>query len=496
MTEVRYSGKAAKRLRGFKSIYLGVFMNILIIGWVNVALQSILVNFFGVSESHALIYIGLAMFFVVIYASISGFLGVAITDVVQFFIAMTGCIVLAVIIVNDEKIGGITGLKEKIHPDKLNLFPKIGSGNSLSSVLQIPLASFIAFLFFQWWASWYPGAEPGGGGYIAQRMMSTKNEKHAVYSTLFFQIMHYCIRPWPWIIVALCTIVLYPGQGEDAYVLAMKDYLPTGWKGLMLTAFIAAYMSTISTQLNWGASYLVKDFYCQFINKNPKNPVTISRIATIIIMLLALLVIPFMDTIEGVWLFLLESGAGLGLVLMLRWFWWRINIWSEISATITPAVVVLILKIIHYIKLTPLKAQYPSGIPDEVMSSFNNDYYYLTHPYSFFIIIGITTVTWLIVTYLTKPEKEETLTLFYKRIRPQGAWKPISSKLNSTTQNKGFIYLFVCWASALLFTFMALTITGKLILGEFENMALLFFLGAISLAVMIVSMRKVNIFDK
>ncbi len=255
LIELRYSGKEAAVLRGFKSIYLGLFLNVVIIAWVNVALQSLLQVFFNLSPLMAFYYTALAMLFVAIYSSLSGLLGVVMTDVIQFFIAMTGC------------IGGIIGLKTQINeidPAILNFLPTIGAGGT-AQTLGLSVAAFLTYATVQWWASWYPGAEPGGGGYIAQRMMSAKSEKDAVYATLFFQIAHYCLRPWPWILVGLAAIVLYPDLDAETaklgYVYAMRDYLPNGFRGLLLVAFFAAYMSTISTQLNWGTSYLVNDFY-------------------------------------------------------------------------------------------------------------------------------------------------------------------------------------------------------------------------------------------
>jgi SSS family solute:Na+ symporter len=256
LLELRYDGKKAALLRGFKAIYLGVFINILIIGWVNLALNALLVVFFDIPPNEVLYYTGAAMLLAALYSSLGGLWGVAVTDAFQFVIAMIGSIVLAVIVVNSEQVGGIAGLKEKLPPGSLNFFPQIGDG-SLGAGLTLSFGAFLAYAGFQWWASWYPGAEPGGGGYVAQRMMSTKSPKDSVYATLLFQIGHYCIRPWPWIIVALCAVVLYPdlavADKKLGYVMAMKEFLPTGMKGLLLAAFLAAYMSTISTQLNWGA---------------------------------------------------------------------------------------------------------------------------------------------------------------------------------------------------------------------------------------------------
>lgn len=412
LIELRYGGKPAAFLRGFKSVYLGLFMNCIILGWVNVAMMKILKGMFGIEADVAIIYVGLAMLFVAIYSAISGLMGVAITDAIQFIIAMIGCIVLAVIVVNAEQIGGLSGLAAKLPESSLSFFPNIGGDNvGTGQMLAIGVGAFFARIGVQWWSSWYPGGEPGGGGYVAQRMMSCKDEKHAVYATLFFQIAHYCIRPWPWIIVGLCAIILYPQLGADekelGFVMAMNDYLPTGLKGLLLAAFFAAYMSTISTQLNWGASYLVNDLYNRFINKNSdeKKMVLVSRLVTILLMIISLLVTTQLKTIESAWSFIIECGAGLGLVLILRWYWWRINAWAEIAATVAPFIG-------YFVATFILKLNFPE---------------------SFFITVGFTTITWIAVMYLTKPETDAVLENFYSRVKPEGFWNKFDKRENNNT---------------------------------------------------------------
>jgi SSS family solute:Na+ symporter len=468
--ELRYGGRPAAFLRGFKALYLGLFMNVLIIGWVNLAMMTILQGFFGISTESALFYTAIMMALVAVYASLSGLLGVVVTDAIQFVIAMTGSIILAFLVINSEDVGGIAKLKASLPEGSLNFLPQIGS-ESTGETLAITGASFLAFFGFVWWASWYPGAEPGGGGYIAQRMMSTKNEKHAVGATLFFQVAHYCLRPWPWILVGLAAITIYsvPNSfnSEEArvqaqtlvdnkvdlnlltapyleyqealnadenlvaferelvdaryfveeelpenerlehaftyandkrfgYVYAMKDYLPSGLIGLLLAAFLAAYMSTISTQLNWGASYLVNDGYKRFMQPDAteKRLVAVSRLATILLMLIGLAVTLVIESISGVWQFIMECGAGLGLVLILRWYWWRINAWTEIVATIAPFV-------------------------GYALSRFVFD---LEFPYSFFVTVGFTTLAWLVALLVTQPEPTEKLQAFYDRIQPDGWW--------------------------------------------------------------------------
>ncbi|PCH65682.1 MAG: sodium:proline symporter [Bacteroidetes bacterium] len=486
--EIRYSGKAAAFLRGFKAIYMGLFMNSLIIGWVNIAMIAILRVFFDIPESHLLWYAAGAMAIAAIYSTLSGLWGVAITDVIQFAIAMTGCIVLAVIVVSSEKIGGISGLKEQLPEGTLNFFPNISSSASISditSTLSISIGAFFAYITVQWWASWYPGAEPGGGGYIAQRMMSTKNEKHSIFATLFFQIAHYCIRPWPWIIVGLCCLILYPDLAATdkklGYAMAMKEFLPAGLKGLLLVAFLAAYMSTISTQLNWGASYLTNDLYKRFVRPRDKftdeqsaqkNYVMMGRVFTIFIMIIALYATSQITSISGVWEFIIECGAGLGLVLILRWYWWRINAWSEITATVAPF----------------------------VAYAFSKYYLGWHFPDSFFITVGFTTIAWIVVTFITKPTNTETLKTFYSKVKPGGVWTKIEKQLHTKpdyqpSEQSGIKNLLICWLSAIVMTYSILFLTGKLILQEWQDAAMWGGIASLALIVLRSFIIRTKIFD-
>ena len=444
LTEIRYSGKSAAFLRGFKAVYLGIFMNSVIIAWVNVALGTLLTVFFDIPQNQLIFYLAAAMFVVMLYSSLSGLLGVAITDFIQFIIAMIGCIVLAVLVVNSEQIGGIAGLQAKLPDSTFSFFPTIEfSSKSLvetAQVLGISFATFLAFVGVQWWASWYPGAEPGGGGYIAQRMMSAKNEEHAVKATLFFQIAHYALRPWPWILVGLCAVVLYPDLSEAdkklGYAMAMKDFLPTGFKGLLLVAFLAAYMSTISTQLNWGTSYIINDLYHRFIHPKAtqKQLITASRINTLLLMLVALLVTTQIQTLESVFKFMIECGAGLGAVLILRWYWWRINAWSEITATIAP-----------FVSFTFLLNFYPN----------------LEFPYGLFITVGFTTIVWIVVTFITQPTDSQVLRDFYIRVKPEGFWQPIAGDLPKAKST--LPQLFSCWLLGIGLGYSCLFGLGELI---------------------------------
>lgn len=450
--ELRYSGKPAAILRGFKSMYLGLVMNVLIIGWVNLAMNKILLGMFPeyVNESNVLYFIGGCMLITAIYSSLSGLWGVVVTDAVQFTIAMIGCIILAVIVVNQPEVGGIAGLKQNLPEGYFNFIPEIGGGKPMSDIGEIfslSIASFLAFVGIQWWAAWYPGAEPGGGGYIAQRMMSAKDEKNSLLATLFFQIAHYAIRPWPWIIVGLSVLLLYPqisAEGtEIGFVYAMNDYLPVGLKGLLLAAFFGAYMSTISTQLNWGTSYFVNDFYKRFIKKDKpaKYYVGVSRVITLLLMVLSVLVTTQMNSISGVWEFVLSCGAGIGLVLILRWFWWRVNAWAEIAATLVPFAVY------GYLELTGRQIDFPNNL---------------------FVIVPITTAAWILVMYMTNPTDESKLHSFYKKVHPGGiGWKKIAALYPDITPDKGYGYLFLDWVCGVVLVYMFLFGTGKIIFGEY-----------------------------
>ncbi|MEQ9262816.1 MAG: sodium:solute symporter family protein [Owenweeksia sp.] len=454
--ELRYSGPVALLLRGVKSIYLGLFMNTIIIGWVNAALISILEVFFEIPYETAFWVVALAMVLVAVYSSIAGLLGIAMTDFVQFIIAMVGCIVLAVIVLNTPEVGGVAGLKAKLPAWRLDLFPTIsGISDVAVGTFSLSAGAFFSYIVMQWWASWYPGNEPGGGGYISQRMMSAKDEKNAVYSSLFFQIAHYCLRPWPWIIVGLCALVLYPDlpveESRKGFIMAMRDYLPAGVKGLLLVGFFSAYMSTISTQLNWGASYLTNDLYKRFIKKEEefdspekaqKSYVKAGRVLTIIIMLVGLVVTSQITMIDTAAQFLIASGAGLGMVLILRWYWWRINAWSELVATLAP---VLGLLIANYLL--------PLWLPEEFFAQNG----------TFIFTVVFTTVIWLIATYVTPPTDADTLQSFYKKVKPGGWWKPVRGTKDQPVKVS---YLFVCWLSGVAMVYSALFLIGYLI---FQN---------------------------
>lgn len=470
---LRYSGKAARFLRGFRAIYLGLFMNALIIGWVNVALMALLQVFFNIPENELLWWVALSMGVVVIYSGMSGLLGVAFTDVIQFIVAMVGTIALAYIVLDSDTVGGIAGLKEKLPSWALDFFPKVGApqeSTNFAGTLTLSLGSFLAYTTVQWWASWYPGSEPGGGGYVVQRMSSARSEKDSIYATLFFQVAHYCLRPWPWIIVALCALVLYPELSPEdkklGYVMAMKDFLPDGLKGLLLVAFFSAYMSTISTQLNWATSYLINDVYKEFINPEAgsKDLVRASRLGTLLLMLVALFATSQITSIAGVWRFIIECGAGLGLVLILRWYWWRINAWSEISATIAPF----------------------------IAYGFARFYFDWEFPDSFFFTVTFTTIVWLATTFLTRPTDSAKLQSFYDLIKPDGNWKPFRDPKQPHKSNLG--KLAICWISAIALAYSALFMTGSMLFGFWMEATVYGAVLIISLFVLRTVSKQVKIF--
>lgn len=477
--ELRYSGKTAKLFRNFKAFYLGVFFNCIVIGWVNAAMLKILILFLNIDYQTAFIIISFLLVFVAVYSSLSGLLGVAITDAVQFILAMAGCIILSVIMLNSEQVGGMTGLQEKLPSWRFDFFPTIGNdvGSNIGT-FGLTIGAFLSFVAVQWWASWYPGNEPGGGGYISQRMMSTKNEKSAVLATLFFQIAHYALRPWPWIIVGLCALVVYPELTQEnagnGFVMAMRDFMPTGLRGLIFTAFLGAYMSTISTQLNWGASYLTNDLYKRQLEENKKEidqlkMVKVGRIFTVMIMIIALVITSFIETIDGAARFLIASSAGLGAVLILRWYWSRINIWSEISATLAPILGYSLAKFL----IAPLfERTCNAGNP------------FIANEGILLFTTAFTTIIWITVTFLTPKESEATLKKFYLQVKPQGAWNTIREKLGVPKEKSQIPMLLFCWTSAVILTYSTLFFIGKLIFQEYF-MAMIYFIVAVIFGILL-----------
>mgnify|MGYP006087168137 CR=1 FL=1 len=415
--EFRYGGKPASFLRKFRAVYLGVIFNVITMSSVTLAAIKIGGIMLGLEPWQTVISAGLVT---VTFSALGGFRGVVYTDFLLFFVAMAGSIGAAYYLVNIPEVGGIQALlaNENV-ADKLSILPDFSDADAMITLLIIPLA-------VQWWSSWYPGAEPGGGGYIAQRMLASKNENHAIGATLFFNIMHYALRPWPWILVALASLVVFPDLasikdafpniaddklGHDLAYSAMLVKLPAGLLGLVLASLIAAYMSTISTQLNWGSSYMVFDFYKNQINPNAseKRLVAVGRISTVVLMILSAMLALLLQSALQIFDILLTFGAGTGLIFILRWFWWRINAWSEISAMFSSGIVSILLK------LTPLGAFF-FGAERGLMPSWSE----------FPMIVLVTSIIWVGVTYLTQPESNEVLQSFYKKIQPGGpGWNKV-----------------------------------------------------------------------
>jgi len=430
--DLRYGGKPAHFLRGFRSIYLGVIFNVMAMAAVTLAAIKIGQVMLGLNPIQTVLIAGSIT---VVFSTLGGFRGVVYTDFVLFFVAIFGAVGAAYYLVNLPEIGGLSKLIQHENViGKLSIFPDFSDTEALIGIFIIPLA-------VQWWSSWYPGAEPGGGGYIAQRMLAAKNENHAVGATLFFNVMHYALRPWPWILVALASLVLYPDLaslqtafpnveesklGHDLAYSAMLTKLPSGLLGLVLASLGAAYMSTISTHLNWGSSYIVNDFYKQKINRNAseKQLVNIGRLSTIFLMAFSALFALFLTNALQLFDIILMFGAGTGLIFILRWFWWRINAWSEISAMFASGLISILL---NFTSLSTLLFDHQTNNEIFVEGIFP--------AWSKFpIVVLITSIVWVTVTFLTKPETDETLRRFYKKTTPGGpGWARILNTFPDTS---------------------------------------------------------------
>ena len=453
--ELRYGGKPATALRGVRAVYQGVIINTIIMGWVNLAMAKILNLTLHVPQIEA---VGICMALTALYVMIGGFWSVLVTDLLQFVVKMSMTIVLAVAAV--AAVGGIAALKEKLAPIDL-AHRATGSGSILSFLPAgnqswMPLTTFLVFIGVSWWASSYPGAEPGGGSYIAQRILSSKDEKNSILATLFFNVAHYALRPWPWILVALCALVLYPHgvAGADGkidpelgYIQTMIDYLPVWLRGLMMAGFLAAYMSTIGTHLNLGASYLTNDLYKRFMVKDRSEAhyVSTSRVMTIVVLIFGAVVSLYMTSVGGAWKYMLTLTAGVGLVMILRWYWWRINAWSEITALAVSGVTATTLYLTKII---------PEDDPNLVAKQL-------------LITVIVTTIAWVVVTFTTKPESEETLVRFFERVRPNAAgWGPIAKNIASVETNDSLGLGLLDWLAGCGLVYGTLFGIGKLVLQE------------------------------
>jgi len=453
LIELRYAGRPAAFLRGFRALYLGVLMNCLIIGWVNLAMVKVLKVSLGLNKIEAVL---LCLAVTAVYTTVSGLWGVLITDLLQFILMMTMTIVMAVFAV--RAVGGLGALRERT----LAAEAASGGSGSLLGFLPapesawMPLTVFLVYIGINWWASWYPGAEPGGGGYIAQRIFCAKDEKHSLWATLWFNIAHYALRPWPWILVALASVVLYPNLAdkEAGYVQVMVDHLPASLRGLMLASFLAAYMSTISTHLNWGASYAINDFYRRFLRPRASEAhhLRASQAATLLLMLLAAGVTYFLDTIRGAWQLLLMIGAGTGAVYLLRWYWWRVNAWSEISAMAAA-----------FFTSLALNTWKPFAGSEQVVFAKN-----------MVATTAVVTAVWLGVTFLTPPEPATHLANFYRRVRPAAfGWRPIARQAPDVPAVSSGWYNLRAWALGCALVYLALFATGEFLLGEWTSGLLL-----------------------
>ena len=451
--ELRYAGRPAAFLRGFRALYLGVFYNVMIIATVTLAATKIGGVLLGLDPLTTVLIAGTVT---MIYAATSGLWGVVVTDLILFVVAMIGSVAAAVFALQQPEVGGLAGLVS--HPDlrsAMRFFPDFSDWSVAAGIFIIPIA-------VQWWSAWYPGAEPGGGGYVAQRMLAAKNEKESMKATLWFNVAHYGLRPWPWIIVALCSMLVYPELsdiqarfpeldpslvGNDLAYPAMLVFLPAGLLGLVVASLAAAYMSTISTQLNWGASYVVSDFYRRFVNPDAsqRHLVAVGRLSTVGLMVLGAVIALQLDTAGQGFQILLQIGAGSGLIFLLRWFWYRVNVWSELAGMTISFLVAIYFAWVHgALGLTPL-----TGWQQLVIG------------------VAITTVGWVAVTLVTPPADSRTLQGFYDKIRPLGkGWRRVVDVGDGPRDAESITAAFLAWFLGCVLVYAALFGTGYLLYGQ------------------------------
>jgi len=448
--EIRYSGKAAGFVRGFRSVYLGLFFNCVIMATVNLAAAKIANIVLGLPMWQTLLICGVVN---VAFAATSGLWGVLVTDFIQFGIAMTGAVSAAYFALQQPEVGGLVGLFSRLPARTLNLVPDFGDWSLTLTVLIVPIT-------VQWWSVWYPGAEPGGGSYIAQRMLAAKSEKDALGGTLFFNVAHYALRSWPWIIVALASILVYPELsdiqrtfpyvdpkliGHDMAYPAMMRFLPVGFLGLMVAGLIAAYVSTMITHLNWGTSYLVHDFYRRFISadQDEKHYVFVGRIVTGLLMIAAAAFTVVLDTAREAFQLMMSVGAGTGLLYLLRWFWWRVNAWCEVAAMTSSFLVAAGFFV---------AAKTGHGLPAHV---------------SLLITVATTTVVWVTTAYLTRPTDRATLVSFYKLVRPAGpGWASVRAEAGVAASPDSLAQSLLGWVLGCVFVYAALFGAGSFLYGR------------------------------
>jgi solute:Na+ symporter, SSS family len=480
--ELRYSGKAASTLRGFRAVYLGLLFNCMIMATVNLAACKIAGILFGLERWETLLFVGILN---VAFAAHSGLWGVLVIDMIQFFIKMTAVIAAAYFAVRAPEVGGLTGLVDKVSalrgPDGLhylNVLPDFTNNWDLA------VAVFIMPIAVQWWAVWYPGAEPGGGSYIAQRMLASKSERDAVGAVLFFNIAHYVLRPWPWILVALASLIVYPELsdiqrsfpnldpallGHDIAYPAMLKFLPVGFIGLMVGGLIAANSSTILTHLNWGASYLVHDFYRRFMKRDApeQHYVSVGRLVTIGLFLCSAGTVYLLDTAKDAFDIILQVGAGTGLLYLTRWFWWRVNAWSEIVAMVSSFVVSIVLLMLR-----------------------RNGMEMSTHA-ALLITVAVTTVCWVVTAFVGPQTDREVLVNFYRKVRPAGpGWASIRRETGVLAAGSDNIPLALLgWVAGCTAIWSALFAVGTFLYGRYTQCVMLTVVFAISAAILVYTTR-------
>ncbi len=485
--EIRYSGNAASAVRGFRAVYLGLFFNCMIMASVNLAACKIASILFGLERWQTLLFVGLLN---VAFAAHSGLWGVLVIDMIQFFIKMTAVIAAAYFAIKLPQVGGLDGLVTKLSavkgPDGINYLNVLPD---FTNNWDMAIAVFIIPIAVQWWSVWYPGSEPGGGSYMAQRMLASKSEKDALGAVLFFNIAHYVLRPWPWILVALASILVYPQLsdiqaafpnldpkllGHDIAYPAMLKFLPVGFVGLMVGGLVAANSSTILTHLNWGASYLVHDFYRRFIVRDgeERHYVLMGRIVTVLLFLLSSAVVYLLDTAKDTFDIILQVGAGTGLLYLLRWFWWRINAWCEVAAMVSSFLVSLVFFVLK-----------------------KNGFAVPSTAKSLLITIGVTTVCWVLAAYLAPQTDRKTLIEFYRKVRPAGpGWEPIRlaagiSKAEAAQGGESLPLALIGWVAGSITIWSSLFTVGNVLYGR-TGAALL--MGAVFVVSGLVLLRVIN----